>query len=157
VIQQVKNISHSHVVQRAWASGRPLVIHGWIYSLRDGLLKDLGTPVQSLSDLDDEYRMVPVQDCQEDSGSLEESPRRQAGLYPDLTRPDRVHAENTEERQSPPPYQNQPPRRTRGWRACPYSRGDPALIQCTSVCTSAIDMLRALSKCLMAGSTCDGG
>ena len=72
VIQQVKNISHSHVVQRAWASGRPLVIHGWIYSLRDGLLKDLGTPVQSLSDLDDEYRMVPVQDCQEDSDSLEE-------------------------------------------------------------------------------------
>jgi len=72
VIQQVKNISHSHVVQRAWASGRPLVIHGWIYSLRDGLLKDLGMPVQSLSDLDEEYRVVPVQECQEDSDTLEE-------------------------------------------------------------------------------------
>src|SRR5690606_26266497 len=72
VIQLMQNMSHYHDVQRAWTGGRTLLIHRWIYSLRDGLLKDLGTPVQSLDDLEDEYRMIPMQDCQGDSDCLEE-------------------------------------------------------------------------------------
>lgn len=57
-MQQVKNVSYSHVVQRAWAEGRSLTIHGWIYSLHDGLLKDLGNRISSLEDLAEEYRML---------------------------------------------------------------------------------------------------
>lgn len=61
VQQQVKNVSHAHVVQRAWAQGRSLTVHGWIYSLRDGLLKDLGIRIDSLEDLAEEYRMLSAQ------------------------------------------------------------------------------------------------
>jgi carbonic anhydrase len=42
VIEQVINVSKTTVVQDAWARGQPLEVHGWIYDLRDGLLRDLG-------------------------------------------------------------------------------------------------------------------
>jgi len=38
---QVDVLRHTDVVREAWASGRELYLHGWIYSLNDGLLKDL--------------------------------------------------------------------------------------------------------------------
>jgi carbonic anhydrase len=41
VVEQVLNISQTTVVQDAWARGQSLVIHGWIYDVRDGLLRDL--------------------------------------------------------------------------------------------------------------------
>jgi carbonic anhydrase len=41
VIEQVGNVALSTVVQDAWARGQPLSVHGWVYSLADGLLKDL--------------------------------------------------------------------------------------------------------------------
>lgn len=62
VKQQVKNVSYSHVVQRAWAQGHSLTLHGWIYSLHDGLLKDLGIRIDSLDDLAEEYRMLSAPD-----------------------------------------------------------------------------------------------
>lgn len=58
VMQQVKNVAHTAVVQRAWERGQKLTIHGWIYSLQDGLAKDLGVSIQSLEELADEYRVV---------------------------------------------------------------------------------------------------
>jgi carbonic anhydrase len=58
VMQQVKNVAHTAVVQRAWERGQPLTIHGWIYSLKDGLAKDLGISIKGLDDLADEYRVV---------------------------------------------------------------------------------------------------
>lgn len=42
VIEQVGNVALSTVIQDAWARGQPVAIHGWVYSLKDGLLKDLG-------------------------------------------------------------------------------------------------------------------
>jgi carbonic anhydrase len=42
VVEQVVNVSKTTVVQDAWARGQPLEVHGWIYDLRDGLLRDLG-------------------------------------------------------------------------------------------------------------------
>jgi carbonic anhydrase len=42
VIEQVGNVALSTVIQDAWARGQALAVHGWIYGLRDGLLKDLG-------------------------------------------------------------------------------------------------------------------
>jgi len=38
------------VVQNAWKEGQPLSVHGWIYAIEDGLLKDLGTSVSGESD-----------------------------------------------------------------------------------------------------------
>src|SRR5919201_2712224 len=51
VVEQVVNVSQTTVVREAWARGQPLAVHGWIYDLHDGLLRDLGvsvttTPVQ---------------------------------------------------------------------------------------------------------------
>ena len=42
VIEQVRHVCEATVVQDAWAAGRPLSVHGWIYGIEDGLLRDLG-------------------------------------------------------------------------------------------------------------------
>jgi len=41
VIEQVGNVALSTVIQDAWARGQPVSVHGWVYGLKDGLLKDL--------------------------------------------------------------------------------------------------------------------
>jgi carbonic anhydrase len=55
VRRQVRNVCHTTIVQNAWARGQPLVVHGWIYGLADGLLKDLDTSVSSPDQLDDTF------------------------------------------------------------------------------------------------------
>jgi carbonic anhydrase len=42
VIEQVGNVALSTVMQDAWARGQKVSVHGWVYGLSDGLLKDLG-------------------------------------------------------------------------------------------------------------------
>lgn len=56
VIEQVQNVCHSAVVQDAWRRGQPLHVHGWIYGLRDGRLRDLGLTVSRPEDIDVSYR-----------------------------------------------------------------------------------------------------
>jgi len=56
VIEQVLNVCETTVVQAAWARGQELSIHGWIYGLADGLLRDLGITVRSESDRVPAYR-----------------------------------------------------------------------------------------------------
>lgn len=41
VIEQVSNVCNTTMVRDAWAAGRELTVHGWIYRLEDGLLRDL--------------------------------------------------------------------------------------------------------------------
>jgi carbonic anhydrase len=41
VIEQVGNVALSTVLQDAWARGQSIAVHGWVYGLRDGLLKNL--------------------------------------------------------------------------------------------------------------------
>lgn len=41
VIEQVHNVRSASVVQKAWSRGQELFIHGWIYNIENGLLKDL--------------------------------------------------------------------------------------------------------------------
>ena len=41
VIEQVGNVALSTVLQDAWARGQQVTVHGWVYGLRDGLLKNL--------------------------------------------------------------------------------------------------------------------
>jgi carbonic anhydrase len=51
VIEGVLNVSHTTVVRDAWAAGQPLTVHGWIYDLQDGLLRDLGTCITAEAEL----------------------------------------------------------------------------------------------------------
>lgn len=43
VKEQVKNICETAIVRKAWEEGKELTVHGWIYSIKNGLLKDLDT------------------------------------------------------------------------------------------------------------------
>jgi carbonic anhydrase len=52
VKHQLQSLAHSPAVSQAWSQGRTLSLHGWIYSIEDGLLKDLGISLHSQSDLD---------------------------------------------------------------------------------------------------------
>ena len=47
VIDQVKNVCATTVVQNAWREGRPVTVHGCIYGIQNGLLKDLGVHIDS--------------------------------------------------------------------------------------------------------------
>ncbi|WP_198262437.1 carbonate dehydratase [sulfur-oxidizing endosymbiont of Gigantopelta aegis] len=47
VKEQVNNICNTTVVQKAWKEGKELSVHGWIYSIENGILKDLDTCVSS--------------------------------------------------------------------------------------------------------------
>jgi carbonic anhydrase len=52
VIEQVRNVCDSTIVRGAWKEGRTLAVHGWVYSLRDGLLQDLlERPIQRPDEL----------------------------------------------------------------------------------------------------------
>lgn len=58
VISQVSNVCHTTIVQNAWDRQQSLEVHGWIYSLRDGLLKDLNCSVDSADQVPAIYRVI---------------------------------------------------------------------------------------------------
>jgi carbonic anhydrase len=45
VIEQVANVCQTTIVRDAWERGQDLSVHGWVYGLKDGLIRDLGTTV----------------------------------------------------------------------------------------------------------------
>ena len=45
VIEQVANVCQTTIVREAWERGQRLAVHGWVYGLKDGLLRDLDTTV----------------------------------------------------------------------------------------------------------------
>ena len=47
VIEQVANVCRTTIVQEAWARKQKLAVHGWIYTIDDGLLRDLGVCFQA--------------------------------------------------------------------------------------------------------------
>jgi carbonic anhydrase len=51
VIRQVRNVASDLFVQDAWARGQDLCIHGWVYALSDGLVKDLEVTVCGPADI----------------------------------------------------------------------------------------------------------
>jgi carbonic anhydrase len=57
VAAQVANVCHTTIVQDAWRRGQPLAVHGWIYELADGLLRDLDLVVQSADEIPRSYRL----------------------------------------------------------------------------------------------------
>lgn len=57
---QVSNVCRTRIVQNAWARGQELNVHGWIYSVRDGLLKDLDVTMSESAQLDPVYKIAPI-------------------------------------------------------------------------------------------------
>jgi carbonic anhydrase len=57
VVEQVKNICHTNIVQNAWRRGQKLSVHGVIYGIGDGLLKDLNVTTNSMQQLEDIYQL----------------------------------------------------------------------------------------------------
>ncbi len=55
VMAQVQNVCHTTVVQNAWARGQDLTVHGWVYELKTGLLRDLDCLVSGLDQVDKVY------------------------------------------------------------------------------------------------------
>jgi carbonic anhydrase len=58
VIRQVDNLCHTRIVQNAWERGNELHVHGWIYSVKDGLLHDLNVTKNSPDDVAPLYRVT---------------------------------------------------------------------------------------------------
>jgi len=50
VIEQTANVCQTTIVQDAWERGQPLAVHGWIYGIQDGLLKDLNVTALNLAE-----------------------------------------------------------------------------------------------------------
>ncbi len=57
VVEQVANVCHTTIVQTAWANGQDLSVHGWIYSIKDGLLKDLSVCISGQDEINEIYRV----------------------------------------------------------------------------------------------------
>jgi carbonic anhydrase len=51
VIEQVVNVAQTTVVQDAWSRNQDLTVHGWVYGIRDGLIRDLGMSLSRAEDL----------------------------------------------------------------------------------------------------------
>lgn len=57
VMQQVANVCHTTIVQNAWRRGAELSVHGFIYAIDDGLLRDLGLRVTGVDQIPPVYRL----------------------------------------------------------------------------------------------------
>jgi carbonic anhydrase len=57
VMQQVLNVCHTTIAQGAWTRGQPLWVHGWVYDLETGTLKDLGCCISSIDQVETIYRI----------------------------------------------------------------------------------------------------
>jgi carbonic anhydrase len=51
VIEQVVNVCQTTILQDAWDRGQEVTVHSWVYSLEDGLVRDLGLAVSNLDSL----------------------------------------------------------------------------------------------------------
>ena len=56
VIEQVANVCQTTIVRDAWAGGQKLAVHGWVYGLKDGLVRDLRTTVDKPEQAAPAYR-----------------------------------------------------------------------------------------------------
>ena len=56
VVEQVANVCQTTIVGDAWDRGQSLAVHGWVYGLRDGLVRDLQTTVTRRDEVPGRYR-----------------------------------------------------------------------------------------------------
>ncbi|MFN3918729.1 MAG: carbonic anhydrase [Methylohalobius sp.] len=58
VIQQAANVCHTTIVQDAWRRGQALAVHGWVYAIEDGLLRDLGICINASDQIPEVYQLI---------------------------------------------------------------------------------------------------
>jgi carbonic anhydrase len=56
VIEQVANVCQTTAVRDAWKRAQPLAVHGWVYGLKDGIVRDLGITVEGPDEIADAYQ-----------------------------------------------------------------------------------------------------
>jgi carbonic anhydrase len=56
VIEQALNVCQTTIVRAAWEKDQELAVHGWVYSLRDGLIRDLGMTITGQDQIEPVYR-----------------------------------------------------------------------------------------------------
>jgi carbonic anhydrase len=65
VIEQARNVCQTSIVWDAWNRGQPLAVHSWVYSLKDGLLRDLAFTAESPDEVAIQHRhaisMLPAE------------------------------------------------------------------------------------------------
>jgi carbonic anhydrase len=52
VMAQVRNVASDLFIRDAWTRGQALSVHGWVYALKDGLVRDLGVTISSAEEFD---------------------------------------------------------------------------------------------------------
>ena len=55
VIEQVVNVCNTTIIQKAWKRGQQVDVHGWIYSIQDGQLRDLNVKLSNSKDIETFY------------------------------------------------------------------------------------------------------
>src|SRR6267142_2785118 len=56
VIEQVVNVCHTTISHAAWQRGQELIVHGWIYGVEDGLLRDLNVTIENVDEITPVYQ-----------------------------------------------------------------------------------------------------
>lgn len=56
VIEQVYNLSKTSIIQNQWKKERRPHLHGWVYDIKDGLIRDLGVTIKSNEDIEPIYK-----------------------------------------------------------------------------------------------------
>ena len=56
VIEGVHSLAKTSIIQESWAERQGPIVHGWVYDLSDGILRDLGVDMRSASQIEDIYR-----------------------------------------------------------------------------------------------------
>ena len=54
-LEQVANVCQTTIARDAWSRGQKLVVHGWVYTLRDGRVHDLGLNIAAADQLEPQY------------------------------------------------------------------------------------------------------
>jgi carbonic anhydrase len=62
VVEQAHNVCHTTVVQEAWENGQDLAIHGWIYRIEDGLIRDMKVTITGPDEIQEAYKVAMSND-----------------------------------------------------------------------------------------------
>ncbi len=58
VVEQVYDLAKTNIVQNAWNNNQTLHIHGWVYGIGSGVVKDLGVNISNEKELDEVYQII---------------------------------------------------------------------------------------------------
>jgi carbonic anhydrase len=56
VVEQVSNVCQTTIVRDAWDRGQQLMVHSWIYGIKDGIMRNLGMSISSAKDIEPQYQ-----------------------------------------------------------------------------------------------------